>query len=135
MTPNNLDEETNVPVDGKTDLCLRMMVHASLDDQHGDLTHSEALKHLAAFFPSATIESAGKLATDGWLPPRADLAFYSANAVVHGKFLPDNPTQFDYLHAIRAIASRISNNQVFDLADAAMNLPNVQSPPTGGKEA
>jgi hypothetical protein len=31
-----------------------------------------------------------------------------------------------FLHAIRAIASRISNNQIFDLADAAMNLPNVE---------
>lgn len=45
--------------------------------------------------------------------------------IVHGKFLPDNPNQFDYLHAIRAIASRTSNKQIFDLADAAMNPANA----------
>ena len=36
------------------------------------------------------------------------------------KLLPDNPTQFDYLHAIRAVASRSSNKEIFDLADAGM---------------
>jgi hypothetical protein len=34
--------------------------------------------------------------------------------------LPDNPTQFDYLHAIRAVSSRGGNKDIFDLADAGM---------------
>ncbi len=42
--------------------------------------------------------------------------------------LPPNPTPFDYFHAIRALASRESNKAIFDLADAAMNLPE----PKGG---
>ena len=37
------------------------------------------------------------------------------------KLLPDNPTQFDYLHAIRALAARSGDKQIFDLADAGMN--------------
>jgi hypothetical protein len=37
--------------------------------------------------------------------------------------LPPNPTPFDYFHAIRALASREGNKAIFDLADAAMNLP------------
>lgn len=36
------------------------------------------------------------------------------------KLLPENPTQFDYLHAIRAVASREGLKQIFDLADAGM---------------
>jgi hypothetical protein len=47
--------------------------------------------------------------------------------VVRGNFLPDNLTQFDYLHAIRAIASRIGNKQIFDLADAGMNLADAEA--------
>jgi hypothetical protein len=47
--------------------------------------------------------------------------------VARGNFLPDNPTQFDYLHAIRAIASRIGNKQIFDLADAGMNLADAEA--------
>ena len=47
--------------------------------------------------------------------------------VVRGNFLPENPTQFDYLHAIRAIASRIGNKQIFDLADAGMNLVDAEA--------
>lgn len=35
--------------------------------------------------------------------------------------LPENPTRFDYLHAIRALASRLSLKEFFDLADAGMN--------------
>ena len=42
--------------------------------------------------------------------------------------LPLNPTPFDYFHAIRALASREGNKAIFDLADAAMNLPE----PKGG---
>ena len=37
--------------------------------------------------------------------------------------LPPNPTPFDYFHAIRALASREGSKAIFDLADAAMNLP------------
>jgi hypothetical protein len=37
--------------------------------------------------------------------------------------LPENPTQFDYLHAIRALASRQSLKDIFDLADAGMFAP------------
>jgi hypothetical protein len=59
----------------------------------------------------------------------------SCSAVVHGKFLPDNPTQFDYLHAIRAVASRIGNKQIFDLADEAMNLPNANVEPPRERKA
>jgi len=47
--------------------------------------------------------------------------------VVRGNFLPENPTQFDYLHAIRAIASRIGNKPIFDLADAGMNLVDAEA--------
>jgi hypothetical protein len=59
----------------------------------------------------------------------------SCSAVVHGKFLPDNPTQFDYLHAIRAVASRIGKKQIFDLADEAMNLPNGDVEPPRERKA
>lgn len=51
-------------------------------------------------------------------------------AALRGKLLPDeNPTQFDYLHAIRAVAARTGHKQVFDLADAGMQL---RQGPTGG---
>jgi hypothetical protein len=59
----------------------------------------------------------------------------SCSAVVHGKFLPDNPTQFDYFHAIRAVASRIGKKQIFDLADEAMNLPNANVEPPRERKA
>ncbi len=42
---------------------------------------------------------------------------------IRGNFLPENPTHFDYLHAIRAVASRAGLKQIFDLADAGMNPP------------
>lgn len=36
--------------------------------------------------------------------------------------LPENPTQFDYLHAIRAVAARHGDFRVIEiLADAGMN--------------
>ena len=41
--------------------------------------------------------------------------------------LPDNPNQFDYLHAIRAIASRSGDKKIFDLADAAMQMGDQSS--------
>jgi hypothetical protein len=34
--------------------------------------------------------------------------------------LPDNPTPFDYLHAIRAVASRAGLKEIFNLADRGM---------------
>lgn len=38
--------------------------------------------------------------------------------------LPDNPTQFDYLHAIRAAASRGGSlSRIYQLADEGMNTP------------
>ena len=42
--------------------------------------------------------------------------------------LPPNPKPFDYFHAIRALASREGSKAIFDLADAAMSLPE----PKGG---
>jgi hypothetical protein len=37
--------------------------------------------------------------------------------------LGEDPTRFDYLHAIRAVASRSGNKEIFDLADAGMLVP------------
>ena len=54
-----------------------------------------------------------------------------AQPKIPGTFLPENPTPFDYLHAIRAVASRCGNTQIFDLADAGMNLPNDQGVSVG----
>lgn len=40
---------------------------------------------------------------------RGSILRTNADPVVRGNFLPDNPTQFDYLHAIRAIATLHEN--------------------------
>lgn len=40
-------------------------------------------------------------------------------------FLPEHPTQFDYLHAIRALASRAGQTEILELADKAMNMDEV----------
>ena len=56
---------------------------------------------------------------------------HSDHPKIPGTFLPENPTPFDYLHAIRAVASRCGNTQIFDLADAGMNLPNDQGVSVG----
>ena len=53
------------------------------------------------------------------------------------KLLPENPTQFDYLHAIRAVASRIPADfrdvglvkQILDLANDGMNLATANPAP------
>jgi hypothetical protein len=63
-------------VDGKTDLCLRMMVYAAFDDRHGDLRPSQVRDSLSTFFSQETIQAAEKLSRDGWIPPRVDLSFY-----------------------------------------------------------
>lgn len=86
-TPKNYDAGSVAShdlfaVDGKIDLCLRMMVYAAFDDKHGDLTPSEVKQNLSAFFPPETLRAAEKLSREGWLPPRVDLTFYSANASV-----------------------------------------------------
>lgn len=45
------------------------------------------------------------------------------------KLLPENPTQFDYLHAIRAVASRSGSDTnpvlkaIFNMANDGMMLP------------
>lgn len=44
--------------------------------------------------------------------------------------LPANPTQFDYLHAIRAVASRTGQNEILGLADRAMNMLEGGTPET-----
>ena len=67
-------------VDGQTDLCLRMMVYVAFDDRHGDLRPSQVRDNLSVFFPQETIQSAENLLKEGWIPPRVDLSFYSANA-------------------------------------------------------
>lgn len=36
--------------------------------------------------------------------------------------LPPNPSRFDYLHAIRALASRTGQTEILDLADKAMDM-------------
>ena len=45
----------------------------------------------------------------------------------HLVILHDNPTQFDYLHAIRALASRLGYREIFDLADKGMNVKEESS--------
>lgn len=69
-------------VDGKTDLCLRLMVYAALDDRHGDLRPSQVRENLSVFFPQETIQTAENLLKEGWIPPSVDLSFYSENAEV-----------------------------------------------------
>jgi len=66
-------------VDGKIDLCLRMMVYAAFDDKHGDLRPSQVRDNLSVFFPQETIQAAENLLKEGWIPPSVDLSFYSAN--------------------------------------------------------
>lgn len=41
---------------------------------------------------------------------------------IPGWLIPENPTRFDYLHAIRAIASRSGADEIYHLADAAMQM-------------
>lgn len=62
-----------------------------------------------------------------------ELIDHTATAPAAGTdLLPENPTQFDYLHAIRAVASRAGSTpaigQIFALATEAMNLPDGKIP-------
>lgn len=81
--PENVVEVAShdlLAVDGKTDLCLRMMVYAAFDDRHGDLRPSQVRDNLSVFFPQETIQAAENLLKEGWIPARVDLSFYSANS-------------------------------------------------------